>query len=379
MAGDAPDRDGRRVRPAARRDRPVGRLRVAASAACSSPRSCSCRTASYRRGRSAASRSLIALVLAGRCVIGLAPGRVRRQGRRAVVRRDAGRPARPGTASCCCSSATRGTVVIQDDDDQRHRRTTSWRPSTPGSWRRSRSWSYARTTLSSTLQRGVAAGARWAHAVPTVVFMALRVVGLVAWSLSDDVVHRRRHGPRLPVVARSCSCCFLVSGRTSRTARVFGRHVYAVGGNAEAARRAGINVDADPHRRVRDLRAAWRRRRHRPRLAPALGRHRPRAAARCCSYSIAAAVIGGTSLFGGRGNVQARGARRARHRVDRQRPRPARLSAGTQYIVTGLVLLGRGHASTRSRARVASPRAGPDARIDDEGDRMDGDLNGGPR
>ena len=35
----------------------------------------------------------------------------------------------------------------------------------------------------------------------------------------------------------------------------FGRHVYAVGGNAEAARRAGINVPRDPHPRVHDLRA----------------------------------------------------------------------------------------------------------------------------
>ena len=35
---------------------------------------------------------------------------------------------------------------------------------------------------------------------------------------------------------------FLSSSRTSRSAPTFGRHVYAVGGNAEAARRAGINV-----------------------------------------------------------------------------------------------------------------------------------------
>ena len=33
----------------------------------------------------------------------------------------------------------------------------------------------------------------------------------------------------------------------------FGRHVYAVGGNAEAARRAGINVRADPDPRLHDL------------------------------------------------------------------------------------------------------------------------------
>ena len=39
----------------------------------------------------------------------------------------------------------------------------------------------------------------------------------------------------------------------------FGRHVYAVGGNAEAARRAGINVQRDPLVRVHDLRRDGRR------------------------------------------------------------------------------------------------------------------------
>ena len=36
------------------------------------------------------------------------------------------------------------------------------------------------------------------------------------------------------------------SGRSSRTRTTFGRHVYAVGGNAEAARRAGISVAVHP-------------------------------------------------------------------------------------------------------------------------------------
>ncbi len=38
---------------------------------------------------------------------------------------------------------------------------------------------------------------------------------------------------------------------------VFGRWMYAVGGNAEAARRAGINVTADPDPRVRRRRRRW--------------------------------------------------------------------------------------------------------------------------
>ncbi len=83
----------------------------------------------------------------------------------------------------------------------------------------------------------------------------------------------------------------------------FGRHVYAVGGNAEAARRAGINVA-----RVRVLVFA---------LAGAMsGLGGVILAARLNSVdlnagggtllidAIAAAVIGGTSLFGGRGEVR---------------------------------------------------------------------------
>lgn len=84
----------------------------------------------------------------------------------------------------------------------------------------------------------------------------------------------------------------------------FGRHIFAVGGNAEAARRAGISVD-----RVRIAVFA---------LASALAAFGGViAAARSLAVSqssgggdlllnaIAAAVIGGTSLFGGRGTVWA--------------------------------------------------------------------------
>ncbi len=84
----------------------------------------------------------------------------------------------------------------------------------------------------------------------------------------------------------------------------FGRMIYAIGGNAEAARRAGI-----PVQRVRVLVfmlastfAAW---------GGILGASRLRAVNQSAGQgdvllnAIAAAVIGGTSLFGGRGSVWA--------------------------------------------------------------------------
>ena len=86
----------------------------------------------------------------------------------------------------------------------------------------------------------------------------------------------------------------------SRTS--FGRHVYAVGGNAEAARRAGINV-----RQVRlacfvigatlaavaGILLASRNNS----ISPTTG------GADTLLYAVGAAVIGGTSLFGGKGRV----------------------------------------------------------------------------
>ena len=63
----------------------------------------------------------------------------------------------------------------------------------------------------------------------------------------------------------------------------FGRHVYAVGGNAEAARRAGISVHADPRDRVRDRRVHGGDRRHHAGVAAAGREPRVRAETTCSS------------------------------------------------------------------------------------------------
>jgi D-xylose transport system permease protein len=88
-----------------------------------------------------------------------------------------------------------------------------------------------------------------------------------------------------------------VLGRTS-----FGRHVYAVGGNAEAARRAGINVlrvrlacfvISSTLAAVAGLLLASRTNS----VSPNTG------GAETLLYAVGAAVIGGTSLFGGKGKM----------------------------------------------------------------------------
>ena len=87
------------------------------------------------------------------------------------------------------------------------------------------------------------------------------------------------------------------------TRTTYGRHVYAVGGNREAARRAGINVDAirisvfvicTSMAAVSGIVAASRLNS----VTPGSG------GGNTLLYAVGAAVIGGTSLFGGRGQIR---------------------------------------------------------------------------
>jgi D-xylose transport system permease protein len=119
----------------------------------------------------------------------------------------------------------------------------------------------------------------------------------------------------------------------------FGRHVYAVGGSAEAARRAGINVD-----RVRIL--VFMISGFMAGVGGIMLASRLRSVAtntgggQLLLLVIAAAVIGGTSLFGGTGRVIAAllGAlviASIQNGMDLMG-----LASGTKFVITGLVLLG---------------------------------------
>ena len=118
----------------------------------------------------------------------------------------------------------------------------------------------------------------------------------------------------------------------------FGRHVYAVGGNAEAARRAGINVA-----RIRILVFS---------IAGGMsGLGGIVLAARLNSVdlnagggtllidAIAAAVIGGTSLFGGRGEIRNALIGAALISTVSNGMFILGYTTGTIFIVTGLILL----------------------------------------
>ena len=131
---------------------------------------------------------------------------------------------------------------------------------------------------------------------------------------------------------------FLVALTYLAKRTIFGRHVYAVGGNAEAARRAGINVS-----RIRILVFMISS------SMAAVGGIILAANVNSVDLnfgggtlllnSIAAAVIGGTSLFGGRGEVWSAFLGAAVIATVSNGLNTAGYSSGTIYIVTGVILL----------------------------------------
>ena len=133
----------------------------------------------------------------------------------------------------------------------------------------------------------------------------------------------------------------------------FGRHVYAVGGNAEAARRAGINV-AGVRLGVFALCS----------MMAALGGiilasrlnsvDTSTGGGSILLYSIAACVIGGTSLFGGRGSVKSAVLGAIVVAMIENGLGLLNVSAGTKFIVTGIVLLAAVTLDSLSRRRSAA-------------------------
>jgi D-xylose transport system permease protein len=118
----------------------------------------------------------------------------------------------------------------------------------------------------------------------------------------------------------------------------FGRHVYAVGGNAEAARRAGINV-AKIRVIVFTIAGACAAVGGIILAANIQGVTSDAGGGLLLLNAIAAAVIGGTSLFGGRGEVRNAFLGAMVIATVSNGLATAQYNPGTIYIVTGLILL----------------------------------------
>jgi D-xylose transport system permease protein len=133
----------------------------------------------------------------------------------------------------------------------------------------------------------------------------------------------------------------------------YGRHIYAVGGSQEAARRAGINVDririsafviCSTMAAVGGVIAASRANS----VDPNTG------GSNVLLYAVGAAVIGGTSLFGGKGRVLDAVLGGAVVAVIDNGMGLMGYSAGVKYVVTGLVLLLAAGVDALSRKRAAA-------------------------
>jgi len=133
----------------------------------------------------------------------------------------------------------------------------------------------------------------------------------------------------------------------------YGRHIYAVGGNAEAARRAGIPVDririsvfviGSAMAAIGGIVAASRA----TSVDPNAG------GGNTLLYAVGAAVIGGTSLFGGKGRVIDAVLGGAVVAIIDNGMGLLGYSAGVKFIVTGLVLLVAAGVDALSRRRAAS-------------------------
>jgi D-xylose transport system permease protein len=133
----------------------------------------------------------------------------------------------------------------------------------------------------------------------------------------------------------------------------FGRHVYAVGGNAEAARRAGIDVAnikticfilGSTLAVVAGILLASRDNS----VSPTTG------GAQTLLYAVGAAVIGGTSLFGGRGRVVDAVTGGLVVAIIANGLPLVTEKSGVQFIINGLVLLLAASVDAVSRRRAAA-------------------------
>jgi D-xylose transport system permease protein len=190
--------------------------------------------------------------------------------------------------------------------------------------------------------------------------IAMRIVGLAIVTIVGTALltQERAVNPAInslkgvPIVVPIIGFFYIlwtfVLGRTT-----FGRHIYAVGGNTEAARRAGIPVDririsvfvlgsfmAAVGGIIQVSRAAS--------VDPNTG------GSNVLLYAVAAAVIGGTSLFGGKGKIIHAVVGGFVIAVINNGMVLLDFSDGVRYIVTGVILLIAASVDALSRRRAAA-------------------------
>src|SRR5438067_2984321 len=183
--------------------------------------------------------------------------------------------------------------------------------------------------------------------------VAAKLIGVAAASFGTVAICNHARVPHGLPLAGVLVVIFLVVLTFLAKRTTFGRHVYAVGGDAEAARRAGINV---PRIKIIVFMISS--------AMAALGG--VVFAARLTSVdlnagggtilldAISAAVIGGTSLFGGRGRVRDAVVGALLISAIANGINTVGYSSATQYITTGVILLAAVTLDTVLRRRQAA-------------------------
>ena len=166
----------------------------------------------------------------------------------------------------------------------------------------------------------------------------LVITGLAVYELNQERGLSAANSTKgVPIVAPMI-LVILVAGTFLLSRTAFGRHIYAVGGNAEAARRAGINV-----KRVRTVAfvlcsslaaiAGMLFASRMNSISPSTG------GSSTLLYAVGAAVIGGVSLFGGKGRMRDAILGGLVVAVIDNGMGLLGYGAGIQFLVTGAVLL----------------------------------------
>jgi D-xylose transport system permease protein len=190
--------------------------------------------------------------------------------------------------------------------------------------------------------------------VAIVAIVAVAIVGVLSLERSPNPARVSVRG--VPIVVPIIVVLLVVLTFILKRTR-FGLHLYAIGGNVEAARRAGINTD-----RVRIAAFMFC-----SAMAAVGGIVAGSRAASVDAktggntvllFAVGAAVIGGTSLFGGKGRILDAVLGGVLVAVIQNGLPLITEKSSIQLIVTGLVLLGAAGVDALSRRRAAARGAG---------------------
>ena len=194
----------------------------------------------------------------------------------------------------------------------------------------------------------------WALKIGALVLLVLAFVAFMSMERSPNPTVKSIKGVPL-IVAIVVGLLVVLTYLLSRTA--WGRHIYAVGGNTEAARRAGINV-------LRVKLTCFVMTGTLAAFAGLMIASRNNSVSTSTGggtfllFGVGAAVIGGTSLFGGKGRVSDAIIGGVVIAVIANGMGLLRQSTGNVYMITGLVLLVAASVDAISRRRAsASGRA----------------------